>query len=76
VLTSFAHVPTTIVTGTKDVLTSVGHSRKMAKRIPQATLVECAGAGHMVILEQKERVNSALEDLVAQAGRGRASQVS
>jgi hypothetical protein len=30
----------------------------------------------MVILEQKERVNSALEDLVAQAGRGRASQVS
>jgi pimeloyl-ACP methyl ester carboxylesterase len=76
VLTSFAHVPTTIVTGTKDVLTSVGHSRKMAKRIPQATLVECVGAGHMVILEQKERVNAALEDLVAQAGRGRASQVS
>jgi pimeloyl-ACP methyl ester carboxylesterase len=76
VLTSFAHVPTTILSGTKDVLTSVGHSRKMADRIPQATLVECVGAGHMVILEQKDRVNAALEDLVARAARARASRVS
>ena len=43
--------------GTKDVLTSVGHSRKMAQRIPGSRLVECVGAGHMVILEQKDRVN-------------------
>ena len=76
VLSAFTQVPTTIITGTKDVLTSVGHSRKMANRIPQATLVECLGAGHMVILEAKDRVNAALADLVDRAGRGAASQVS
>jgi len=48
----------------------------MAKRIPQAALVECLGAGHMVILEEKDRVNAALDDLVAKAGRDRASRVS
>jgi pimeloyl-ACP methyl ester carboxylesterase len=76
VLASFAHVPTYVVTGTKDVLTSVGHSRKMAKRIAGSTLVECPGAGHMVILEQKDRVNAALDELVAASAEGRASRVS
>ncbi|CAN5491930.1 alpha/beta hydrolase [soil metagenome] len=75
-LGAFARVPTYILSGTKDVLTSIGHSRKMAKRIAGSTLVECPGAGHMVILEQKDRVNSALDDLVAAAVLGRASQVS
>jgi pimeloyl-ACP methyl ester carboxylesterase len=75
-LEEFAHVPTYIISGTEDVLTSVGHSRKMASRIPGATLVECPGAGHMVILEQKDRVNSTLDELLAEAARGRASQVS
>ena len=74
-LAAFAHVPTTILTGTEDVLTSVGHSRKMAERIPGATLVECVGAGHMVILEQKDRVNRALDELLA-AAAGSTSRVS
>ena len=76
VLAAFAQVPTTILSGTKDVLTSVGHSRKMAKRIPGSRLVECAGAGHMVILEQKDQVNTALEELFAAAAAGRTSRVS
>jgi pimeloyl-ACP methyl ester carboxylesterase len=76
VLATFARVPTYIVTGTKDVLTSVGHSRKMAKLIPGARLVECPGAGHMVILEQKDRVNAALSELVAAAAQRRSSRVS
>jgi pimeloyl-ACP methyl ester carboxylesterase len=42
----------------------------MAARIPGSTLVECAGAGHMVILEQKDKVNAALEELFAQAAAG------
>jgi pimeloyl-ACP methyl ester carboxylesterase len=71
VLESFADVPTCIVTGTKDLLTSVGHSRKMASLLPDATLVECAGAGHMVILERKDEVNAALEDLFGQAAARR-----
>jgi pimeloyl-ACP methyl ester carboxylesterase len=67
VLQAFAGVPTCIITGTKDLLTSVGHSRKMASLLPDATLVECVGAGHMVILERKDKVNRALEDLFERA---------
>ena len=73
VLEAFARVPTCIVTGTKDLLTSVGHSRKMASLLPDATLVECAGAGHMVILERKDKVNAALEDLIERATAARST---
>ena len=66
-LAAFDGVPTTIVCGTKDKLTSIGHSRKMAEQLPSATLVECPGAGHMVIFEAREQVNRALEDLVESA---------
>lgn len=65
VLHSFDQVPTLIVSGTNDLLTSVGHSRKMAKRIQGAELVEVEDAGHMVILEKKDEVNAALERLLA-----------
>jgi pimeloyl-ACP methyl ester carboxylesterase len=76
VLATFARVPTYVITGTRDVLTSVGLARRMAERIPGATLVECPGAGHMVILEDKDRVNTALEDLLAAAGTPTTAQVS
>jgi len=60
-------VPTTIICGTKDKVTSIGHSRKMAAQLPNATLVECEGAGHMVIFEARARVNEALDALVEAA---------
>ena len=66
-LTTLGDVPTTIICGTKDKLTAIGHSRKMAERLPSARLVECEGAGHMVIFEAREQVNEALEDLVESA---------
>ncbi len=66
-LARFDDVPTTIICGTKDKLTSIGHSRKMAELLPTATLVECEGAGHMVIFESRDQVNAALEDLVEAA---------
>ena len=47
ILQAFAAIPTTILCGTKDLLTSIGHSRKMAKQIPTARLVEVAGAGRL-----------------------------
>lgn len=68
-LAAFGRVPTTIICGTKDKLTSIGHSRKMAGLIPHARLVECQGAGHMVIFEKRDRVNAALEALIAAAHR-------
>ena len=75
VLKAFERVPTVIVCGDRDRLTSVDHSRKMASRIPGADLVECPGAGHMVILERPEEVNSALEQMIAAAvGNGSPSR--
>lgn len=67
VLHSFEQVPTVIICGTEDALTSVGHSRKMANRITGAQLVEVPGAGHMVILESRQQVNTALERMIRQA---------
>jgi pimeloyl-ACP methyl ester carboxylesterase len=66
-LPAFADVPTVIICGTRDKLTSIGHSRKMAERLPTARLVECEGAGHMVIFESRERVNEALSELAESA---------
>jgi pimeloyl-ACP methyl ester carboxylesterase len=60
-------VPTTVIGGTADKLTSIGHSRKLHSRIPGSTLVECEGAGHMVILERHGQVNAALDQLLAAA---------
>jgi pimeloyl-ACP methyl ester carboxylesterase len=76
VLTAFAGVPTYIIGGTKDTLTSIEHSRKMASRLPDAKLLECPGAGHMVILEQKDKVNAALDELFVDAVETRAARVS
>ena len=67
VLHAFERVPTVIICGTGDVLTSIGHSRKMASRIRGAELVEIADAGHMVILERREQVNTALERMTEAA---------
>ncbi|GAB2886597.1 alpha/beta fold hydrolase [Nocardioides pacificus] len=62
-------VPTTIIGGTRDKMTSIGHSRKLHSRIESSTLVECEGAGHMVILERHEQVNAALDQLLAEAAK-------
>ena len=62
-----AAVPTTIVGGTHDRLTAVGHSRKLHSRIPGSRLIECPDAGHMVIMERHGQVNAALDQLIAEA---------
>ena len=67
VVESFAHVPTLIVCGTKDKLTSIGHARKLSSRLPSARLLELEGGGHMSIFEFKDEVNAALEQLFEQA---------
>jgi pimeloyl-ACP methyl ester carboxylesterase len=62
-------IPTTIICGTADRLTSIGHSRKLHSRIPGSTLIECEGAGHMVIMERHDQVNAALDQLISAAER-------
>ncbi len=60
-------VPTAIICGTGDRITSVGHSRKLHARIAGSTLLECERAGHMVILERHDQVNAELDQLIAAA---------
>lgn len=72
-----ATIPTTIICGTDDKLTSIGHSRKLHQRIPGSTLVECEGAGHMVLLERPEVIVEQLDDLLTRvAAGGRARRTS
>jgi pimeloyl-ACP methyl ester carboxylesterase len=66
-LHALAEVPTSIICGTKDRITSIGHSRKLHSRIDGSTLLECDGAGHMVIMERHDQVNAALDQLIAAA---------
>jgi pimeloyl-ACP methyl ester carboxylesterase len=64
---ALGRVPTTVICGTADRLTSIGHSRKLHERIPGSVLIECENAGHMVLLERHGQVNAALDQLVSAA---------
>ena len=64
---ALSRVPTTIICGTEDRITSIGHSRKLHDRIPGSTLLECEDAGHMVILERHDQVNATLDQLISAA---------
>jgi pimeloyl-ACP methyl ester carboxylesterase len=48
-------------------MTSIGHSRKLHAHIAGSTLLECEGAGHMVIMERHDQVNAELDQLLAAA---------
>jgi len=60
-------VPTSVICGTADRITSIGHSRKLQSRIPGSRLLECEGAGHMVLMERHELVNAELDQLITAA---------
>ena len=64
---ALGEVPVSIICGTDDKLTSIGHSRKLHSRIPGSRLLECEGAGHMVVLERHEDVNAELDKLIGSA---------
>lgn len=64
---TLGRVPTSIICGTSDKLTSIGHSRKLHSRIPGSRLLECEGAGHMVLLERHDHVNAELDQLISAA---------
>jgi pimeloyl-ACP methyl ester carboxylesterase len=66
-LEPLSRVPTAIICGTEDKITSVGHSRKLHSRIPGSSLLECEGAGHMVLLERHKQVTAELDDLISLA---------
>lgn len=63
----FGTVPTAIICGTADKLTSIGHARKLHSRIEGSALLECEDAGHMVIMECHDLVNAELDQLITAA---------
>lgn len=63
-LARIASKPTVVICGTVDRLTPIPHSRRLVERMPGVELVESPGSGHMVILEDPERVNGEIERLL------------
>ncbi|WP_232677685.1 alpha/beta fold hydrolase [Nocardioides sp. R-C-SC26] len=60
-------IPVSIICGTQDKLTSIGHSRKLHAQIAGSRLLECEGAGHMVTMERHEHLNAELDQLITAA---------
>ncbi len=58
-------VPVVIACGTKDRLTPIEHSRRLASAIEGSRLVEFPGSGHMAQMENSTELNAELETLVA-----------
>jgi pimeloyl-ACP methyl ester carboxylesterase len=67
-------IATSVICGTNDKVTSIGHSRKLHERIPGSRLLECDGAGHMVIFERHDLVNAELDQLITAATAGARSR--
>lgn len=55
-------LPTTVVCGTRDRLTPLPLARRLAARVPGATIVELEGVGHMVPLEAPDRLAEVLTE--------------
>jgi pimeloyl-ACP methyl ester carboxylesterase len=64
---SHVDVPTTVVVGSADRLTSVAHARVIAAEIRGAQLVVLDGVGHQVMQEAPEQLDAVIEDLAAGA---------
>jgi pimeloyl-ACP methyl ester carboxylesterase len=60
----FDKVPTLVLVGDRDLLLPPEHSKVLADAIPTAELTVVPGAGHVVILERPQIVNTALRKLV------------
>ena len=61
-------VPTLIVCGEDDTITTVDEMRAMAEQISSARYVEISDAGHMSPLENPLAVNQAIRDFLAPQG--------
>lgn len=57
-------IPTTVLVGERDRLTSVRHSRRIAELAPHSDLRVLSGRGHMLAYEATPEVVSALVELV------------
>jgi pimeloyl-ACP methyl ester carboxylesterase len=63
-LAGLQHARVLVIGGDSDRFTPFSHAERIAAELPDAELVRVRGAGHMVLLEQPELVNSHLIDLI------------
>ena len=59
-------LPTLIIVGEEDQITTVEEMSKMAEAIPQATFLKVETAGHMAPLEEPEIVNPAIKEFLGE----------
>lgn len=59
------HTPTLVIVGRDDVISTVEEMRQIAEKIPNATLKEIPGAGHMAPLEAPAIVNAVIQAWMA-----------
>jgi pimeloyl-ACP methyl ester carboxylesterase len=63
-------VPTLVLCGEQDLLTPVKHSKVLHEGIADSSLVIIPGAGHMVMAEQPDLLNKAIERFLSTAPFG------
>lgn len=63
-LSRFSRTKTVIVVGTEDRVTPVEHSMVIKAALPEAKLEIIPGAGHMLIVEQPERITALILECV------------
>jgi non-heme chloroperoxidase len=66
-------VPTTVVVGSRDLVTPPSHARAIARTVPGARLVVVSGAGHMLPYEATEEVADVIAAAHRRAAAGRAA---
>lgn len=59
-------VPVLVIVGDEDTLTPLSESQAIAAVVPNATLVQIAGAGHLSNLEQPQAFEASLADFLAE----------
>lgn len=58
-------VPTLVLVGEQDAITTASEMRSLAQAVPQSTYVEIADAGHMAPLEAPHPVNAAIDHFLS-----------
>jgi non-heme chloroperoxidase len=69
-------IPMLVIGGTADVITPPAESRRLAALIPGARLEMIEGGGHMLMLEQTERVDQLIADFARDVGAVAAAKPS
>lgn len=63
----FDGIETILIGGDKDLMTPIGHTRRLAEAMPGAEFVEIAGGAHLALMDHAEEVNSHLSDFLVRA---------